>query len=101
MFGQLICKNFKLRVERFHIKGFKDEYNEIGFDLKFIFTIQKNILTPLTLSRGGGKNTCAAYFGNISSMEARIFMKFGGYVHKILLDHQPNFHKDPFKDVRA
>ena len=66
MFGQLICKNFKLRVERFHIKGFKDEYNEIGFDLKFIFTIQKNILTPLTLSRGGGKNAFAKYFSHMS-----------------------------------
>ena len=25
-------------------------------------------------------------------MEARIFMKFETYVHKIVLDHQPNFH---------
>ena len=34
-------------------------------------------------------------------MEARIFMKFETYVHKIVLDHQPNFHKDPCKDARA
>ena len=35
-------------------------------------------------------------------MEARIFMKFETYnVHKIELDHQPNFHKDPCKDARA
>ena len=49
----------------------------------------------LTLSRGGGKNACATYFGHISSMEARIFMKFETYVHKIEVDHQPNFHNDP------
>ena len=43
--------------------------------------------------RGGGdKNACATYFGHISSMESRIFMK---------LDHQPNFHKNPCKDARA
>ena len=23
------------------------------------------------------------------------------YVHKIVLEHQPNFHKDPCKDARA
>ena len=34
-------------------------------------------------------------------MEARIFMKFETYVHKIVFDHQPNFHKDPCKDARA
>ena len=34
-------------------------------------------------------------------MEAWIFMKFQTYVHKIVLDHQPNFHKDPCKDARA
>ena len=34
-------------------------------------------------------------------MEARIFMKFETYVHKIVLDHQPNFHKDLCKDARA
>ena len=34
-------------------------------------------------------------------MEARIFMKFETYVHKIVLNHQPNFHKDPCKDARA
>ena len=28
-------------------------------------------------------------------------MKFKTYVHKIVLDHQPNFHKDPCKDARA
>ena len=28
-------------------------------------------------------------------------MKFETYVHKIVLDHQPNFHKDPCKDARA
>ena len=26
---------------------------------------------------------------------------FETYVHKIVLDHQPNFHKDPCKDARA
>ena len=68
-----------------------------------------NLSDLLTLSRGGpeltiqggGKNACATYFGHISSMEARIFMKFETYVHKIVLDHQPNFHKDPCKDARA
>ena len=45
--------------------------------------------------RGGSKNACATYFGHISSMEAQIFLKFETYVHKIVLDHQPNFHKDP------
>ena len=34
-------------------------------------------------------------------MEARIFMKFENYVHKIVLDHQPNFHKDPFKEAKT
>jgi len=34
-------------------------------------------------------------------MEAPIFMKFETYVHKIVLDHQPNFYKDPCKDARA
>ena len=34
-------------------------------------------------------------------MEARIFMKFETYVHKVVLNHQPNFHKDPCKDARA
>ena len=38
---------------------------------------------------------------NISSTEAQIFMKFETYVHKIVLHHQPNFHKDPHKDARA
>ena len=28
-------------------------------------------------------------------------MKFETYVHKIVLDHQPNFHKDPCKDAHA
>ena len=28
-------------------------------------------------------------------------MKFEAYVHKIVLDHQPNFHKDPCKDAHA
>ena len=32
-------------------------------------------------SGGGGKNACATYFGHISSMEARIFMKVKTYVH--------------------
>ena len=50
---------------------------------------------------GGGKNACATYFGHISSMEARIFIKFETYVHKIILDHQLNFHKYPCKDARA
>ena len=30
-----------------------------------------------------------------------IFMKFESYVHKIVLDHQPNFHKDPCKGART
>ena len=47
------------------------------------------------------KNACATYFGHISSMEARIFMKFETYIHKIVPDHQPNFYKDPCKDARA
>ena len=34
-------------------------------------------------------------------MEAQIFMKFETFVHKIVIDHQPNFHKDPFKDASA
>ena len=41
------------------------------------------------------------YFGKISSMEARIFMKFETYARKIVPDHQLNFHKDPRKDARA
>ena len=41
------------------------------------------------------------YFGHTSSMEARIFMKFETYLHKIVLDPQPNFQKDPCKDARA
>ena len=28
-------------------------------------------------------------------------MKFETYVHKIVIDHQPNFHKDPCKDAHA
>ena len=28
-------------------------------------------------------------------------MKFETYVNKIVLNHQPNFHKDPCKDARA
>ena len=28
-------------------------------------------------------------------------MKFETCVHKIVLDHLPNFHKDPCKDARA
>ena len=34
-------------------------------------------------------------------MEALIFLKFDTSVHEIVLDHQPNFHKDPCKDARA
>ena len=34
-------------------------------------------------------------------MEARIFMQFETYVHKLVFDHQPNFHKDPCEDARA
>ena len=49
--------------------------------------------------QGGGKNACATYFGHISSTEARIFMEFETYAHKIVLDHQLNFHKDPCKDA--
>ena len=48
-------------------------------------------LPHLTLSRGG----------HISSMEARIFMKYETYVHKIIIDQQLNFHKDLCKDARA
>ena len=33
-------------------------------------------------------------------MEAPIFMKCETYVQKIVLDHQPNFHKNPCKDAR-
>ena len=55
----------------------------------------------LTIQGEGGQNTCDTYFGHIFSMEARIFMKFETYVHKTVLDHQPNFHKDPCKDARA
>ena len=47
------------------------------------------------------KLTLRYIFCLISSMEARIFMKFETYVHKIVLHHQPNFHKDPRKDARA
>ena len=47
------------------------------------------------------KLTLRYIFCLISSMEARIFMKFETYVHKIVLDHQPNFHKDACKDARA
>ena len=36
---------------------------------------------------------------NISLTEAHIFMKFETYVYKIVLDHQPNFYKDPCKDA--
>ena len=28
-------------------------------------------------------------------------MKFETYVHKKVLDHQPNIHKDPCKDART
>ena len=38
---------------------------------------------------------------NISWTENQIFMKFETYVYKIVLAHQPNFHKDPCKDARA
>ena len=38
---------------------------------------------------------------NISLTGAQIFMKFETYVYKIVLDHQPNFHKDPCKDACA
>ena len=51
-------------------------------------------VTFLTLSRGGPELT-------IQGGEARIFMKFETYVHKIILDHQLTFHKDPCKDARA
>ena len=36
-----------------------------------------------------------------TTTEAKIFMKFKTYVFKIVIDHQPNFHKDPCKDARA
>ena len=65
--------------------------------VSLIFTPIQGGGPELTI-QGGGKNGCATYFGHISSMEARIFMKFETYDHKIVLDHQPNFHKDPCKD---
>ena len=34
-------------------------------------------------------------------MEDWIFMKFETYDHKIILDHQLNFHKDPCIDAGA
>ena len=49
----------------------------------------------------GQKNRIAQIFANISAMEDRIFMKFETYVHKIELDHQPNFHKYLCKFARA
>ena len=38
------------------------------------------------------KNIKTSY--NISSTESQIFMKFETYAHKIVIDPQPNFHKD-------
>ena len=78
-------------------------------NLRDLLTIKKislldllRLLSVLNPIQGGGvKNACATYFGHISSMEARIFMKFVTYIHKIEIDHQPNFHKDVCKDVRA
>ena len=70
----------------------------------------QSLKQSLTLSRGGswadrsgggGKNACATYFGHISSTDARIFMKFETYIPKIVLNHQPNFHKDPCKDAQT
>ena len=44
----------------------------------FPFTFPLNSIQggPELTIQGGGKNACATYFGHISSMEARIFMKF-------------------------
>ena len=61
---------------------------------KYLLTLSRGG-PELTIQGGGGKNACATYFGHISSMEAQIFMKFYTYLHKIVLDHQQNFHKDP------
>ena len=70
-----------------------------GIQLKHVYEVPSSFLfNPI---QGGGKNACGTYFGHISSTEARIFMKFETYVHKIVLDHQPHFHKDPCKDARA
>ena len=54
----------------------------------------------LTLSRGGGAKTPALLILAISP-EWKIGSLRETYVHKIVLDHQPNFHKDPCKDARA
>ena len=51
--------------------------------------------------RNGGEKKNGKNFEHISSTEARIFMKFETYAHKIVIYHQPNFHKDPRKDARA
>ena len=56
-----------------------------------------NTLNPIQ----GGAKTPALHIFIFASMEARSFMKFETYVHKIVLDHQPNFHKVPCKDARA
>ena len=56
---------------------------------------------PKLTIRGGGQKCPATYFSHISSMEARILMKFKTYVHKILVDQQPNFHMDQCKDAHA
>ena len=74
------------------------DLNEYGAAI----TLRTMSVNPiLTVQGGGAKTPALLFFGNISSTEARIFMKFQTYVHKIVVDHQPNFHKDLCKDARA
>ena len=40
-------------------------------------------------------------FANISAKNARIFMKFETYIHKIVKNHQMIFCKDPCTDART
>ena len=90
------CKS--LKKLKFKLKwGILKTYS---FTMFYIFNPIQGV-PELRIQVGEGKNACATYFGHISSMEARIFMKFETYVHKIVLEHQPNFHKDPCKDALA
>ena len=59
------------------------QYMALSVSFRFVSCVKKNL-------------KC-----NISLTEAQIFMKFETYVYKLVLDHQPNFHKDPCKDARA
>ena len=83
-----VVPNFVIRVQ----------YLFIFNSLPVLFS--DKISKALTLSRGGPELS-ATYFGHISSMEARIFIKFETKVHKVVLNHQPNFHEDLCKDARA